>query len=147
MPQDTSLVEDADRAPKPRPSFQVQDLGDLLLATGLVLAAAGLVAVLPMGSLARALLVLPIVLVAPGYLLLQLAVEPDTEPRSRGRQLLFSLGLSPAVVGLAALFTVLTPVGFQSWAIVATVTATCVLLAAGAAYRRWVGSQAADSEA
>lgn len=141
------MVEDSDRGPQARSDLHARQLGDLLLATGLVLAAAVLVAVLPMGSLVRGLLVLPIVLVAPGYLLLQLAVEPDSRRHPRGRQLLFSLGLSPAVVGLAALFTVLTPVGFQPWAIVATVTTTCVLLAAGAAYRRWAGSQAADSEA
>jgi uncharacterized membrane protein len=49
---------------------------------------------------------------------------------------LATIGLSPAVVGLAALATALVPGGFRPANIIASVTFTCLGLAAIAVWRR-----------
>lgn len=102
---------------------------DLLLAAALALAAGAAALMLPDGSTLRLALVLPILLLAPGYLLLQALIVPARSMTDRGRHLLLSLGVSPAVLGLLALSTAIVPGGFTPGAIVLVVTVGCVLLA------------------
>lgn len=108
---------------------------DLLVAGGLALVA-GLAAVgLPDGSTLRMVVVLPILLLVPGYLLLQALIVPARSPATRGRHALLSLGVSPAVLGLLALATAIVPGGFTPGVILVVVTVGCLALA-GLGYRR-----------
>jgi uncharacterized membrane protein len=110
---------------------------DILVVVGLALASAAAAAVSPAASTARVVLAGPSVLLAPGYLLLQALLVPTRSRRVRGRHLLFSLGLSPALVGLLALSTAIVPGGFKRAVIAAVVTVGCVAFAGVGLWRRW----------
>jgi uncharacterized membrane protein len=117
--------------PRREPRFVL----DLLAAALAVLLGVLAVAALPPGSPVRFLLALPTLLVAPGYLLLQVLF---VERPARGRRwhALAALGISPALVGLASLAPALVPGGFQPAALVASLSGLCFLLAGLAWMRR-----------
>lgn len=81
---------------------------DLLAATLLATLAPWLLMRLEAGSFLRIVLA-GMAIFAPGYLLMQ-AIEPLR--RNPWRHAAFAVGLGPALVGLAALSTVLMPGGF-----------------------------------
>lgn len=110
--------------------------GDLLAGAALALGAALAYASLPDGSILRVALVAPVLLVVPGYLLLQAVVVPRTTGRARLVHALAALGISPAVVGLLALSTALVPGGFRPASMVTAVTGACLVLAVVASRRR-----------
>lgn len=116
---------------------------DVLVASGLLLVGA-FATTLPVGPL-RLVLVLPVLLFAPGFLLLQAFVVPA----ARGTKLLWqglaSLGLSPALVGLLALSTAIVQGGFKLGAILALVTLGGLGLAGTAIARRRAAARAAVS--
>lgn len=122
------------------PRFRQEGLhgGNADLAWGAILALAAAVgfAILPPGSLLRLAVALPVLLSVPGYLLIQAAIVPPPPGRRRMAQVLLSLAVSPAVVGLLALSTALVRGGFRPAAIVLVVTVGCLLLAAVARHRR-----------
>lgn len=109
---------------------------DLVVAVLLVLLAASVAWVRPEGDTLRLVVAAPIVLVVPGYLVLQAAFVPARPARQRAIHALFAVGLSPIVLGLLALTTALVPSGFQTGPIVAAVTVACLALAGVAGYRR-----------
>lgn len=113
---------------------------DVLVAMVAIGAAAAVAFMLPDGSTVRWALALPIVLIAPGYLLLQAIFVPAQTVASRLIHALVSLGVSPAIVGLAALST--APFGaFREGVIVAVVTGTCLVFGMIALVRRgYVGA-------
>jgi uncharacterized membrane protein len=88
------------------------------------------------GDLARVVLTLPVLLWAPGYLLMQAMLVPARDARRRAVHAVAAVGVSPAVVGLLALATAILPGGFRPAVIVSVVTLACVALAATAYYRR-----------
>lgn len=134
MSSDRLDAADASQAGADTPTLKAS--ADLIVAGALALVA-GLAAVgLPDGSTLRLAIVLPIVLLAPGYLLLQALIVPARSAASRGRHLLLSLGVSPAVLGLLALSTAIVPGGFTPGAILLVVTVGCVVLAAVGVHRR-----------
>lgn len=110
---------------------------DVLAGAGLALVALVGAIAIPSGSTVRLAIVLPILLVVPGYLLLQALLVPARPAAERGRHLLVSVGLSPAVLGLLALSTAIVPGGFTRGSILAIVTAGCLVFAGVALRRRW----------
>lgn len=116
----------------PRPRLRWLDVAGAAL---LVLAAAFVVSSDITGPL-RLAATLPVLLFAPGYLLLQAVVVPPARGASLLRQALACLGISPAVVGLLALATAIVAGGFTAGAIVATVTVGSLAFAAIALQRR-----------
>lgn len=113
------------------------DLLDLGLPCALA-AAASLATWLPSdpwGPL-RMGLALAVLFFVPGHLLLAAATRVPTRAGQRPARALVALGVSPALVGVLALATSLTPWGFRPASIVAVVTAACFVLAGVAAYRR-----------
>ena len=108
---------------------------DLLGAALLVVVAAFAVSSDFAGPL-RLALTLPLLLFAPGFLLLQAVVVPPASGASLARQALASMGISPAVVGLFALATAIVAGGFTEGAIVGTVTVGSLLFAVIALQRR-----------
>jgi uncharacterized membrane protein len=90
----------------------------------------------PARSPIRLLVTLPILLVAPGYLLLQTIAPGPASAGARSLQILLSLGLSPPLVGLLALATAVLPGGFRAGTIVMIVTTVCLMLLIAAAHRR-----------
>ncbi len=108
------------------------DLVVALLATIWVVAAA----FLPAGSYLRAGLTLPVLLVVPGYLLIQAVATPARTPESPGMDVLVALGVSPVVVALAALVTSLAPGGFTALPILVAVAVTGFALGSVAIWRR-----------
>jgi uncharacterized membrane protein len=129
-----TAVPPADAPPQRKPA-RVGRVLDLAAASGLAVLAALLSGSLPGGSLLRAAVTLPILLVVPGYLLVEASVG-SSRPGQRGLHALIGLGVSPPLVGLLALLTVLLPSGFSASAIVATVTVACLALAGVAMWRR-----------
>lgn len=127
-------------APSRRPSRRgvAGDVVDLAVAVGLVLVAVLVAASRPEGDAVRLAVAAPVVLVVPGYLLLQAALVPARSAKMRVVHAAAAIGLSPVVLGLAALATALVPGGFQTGPIVAVVTVFCLALAALAGYRRAV---------
>lgn len=108
---------------------------DVVVAMVAVGAAATVAFMLPDGSTVRWALALPIVLLAPGYLLLQAIFVPAQSVASRLIHALVSLGVSPAIVGLLALST--APFGaFREGPIVTVVTGSCLVLGLIALIRR-----------
>jgi uncharacterized membrane protein len=116
---------------------------DLLAAAALAIAAYVATA-LPGGSPARLALAAAIVFVLPGYLLLEAAVPTLGSASRRGLRAVAALGVSPAVVGLAALSTALVQGGFRPANIVLVVTLLCLLLAGAALVRRATAGRAAE---
>ncbi len=115
-----------------------EDRGSWDLGLSVALAVAGTLGALwlPAGDTVRLLLALPVVLLVPGYLLLQALMVPTSQGFPRWLEVLFSIALSPAIVGLVALATWVIPGGFQPRVIIGTVTGACFLLAAVALQRR-----------
>lgn len=111
-------------------------LGDVLVAAAVGLAAPLAFALHPDGSLFRALAVLPGLLLAPGYLLLQTVVVPRAPAGERARHAALALGVSFPVLGLAVLGAALSPWGMRPVPIVVAVTAANLGLAGWAASRR-----------
>jgi uncharacterized membrane protein len=116
---------------------------DILLATAAALLAAAAVLYLPAGGPLRLAIVIPVLLLVPGFLLIEAAVGRAASPGRRALRLAVALGASPAVVGLLALSTAIVPGGFRSGVIVAVVTVGCLLMGGLAIYRRSVRPQAA----
>lgn len=123
------------RPPRPQRGQRTWPKLDIAIATSLGVAATAAAVSLPPGSL-RMLLALPMVLFVPGYLLLQAFVVPAAEGRARLWQVLASIGISPAVLGLMALSTSIVEGGFRLGAILAMTTLGCLALAATAVMRR-----------
>lgn len=121
--------------PQRKPATRAGRVLDLAAAATLATLAALLVSSLPDGSLLRAAVTLPILLLVPGYLLIEATVT-SVKPGQRAMHALVGLGVSPPLVGLLALATVLLPGGFSGAAIVGTVTFACLGLAALAMWRR-----------
>lgn len=117
------------------------------LVAGAILALVGALGArfLPDGDGARVALAAPVLLVVPGYLLIQTFVIRTETGHPRWFHVFFGIGLSPAVVGLLALATTVIPNGFQPAMIVAFVTVGCLLLAVVARMRRF-HAIAADQE-
>lgn len=109
---------------------------DLVFALLLIVAGGLAVGYLPEASPARIALASVVLLVIPGFLLIQAFTVPAAPARRRVLHGLLGLGVSPAVVTLAALSTALFDNGFKPASIVAAVTAVCVALAAVAFFRR-----------
>ncbi len=108
---------------------------DVVVVGALAVLAAIVAFTLPAGDPTRFALTLPVLLVAPGYLLIQ-AFIPAATTQARLVHGLLSIGVSPAVVGLLALSTALIPGGFSATSIIAVVTLWCLLMAAVAVLRR-----------
>jgi hypothetical protein len=108
---------------------------DVAIAAALALMAALAAGNLPVGAL-RYLLTVPMLVLVPGYLLLQAFVVPPARGAARGWQVLASLGLSPAVVGLLALTTAIVQGGFRLPIILILVTLASLGLGAVALARR-----------
>ncbi len=109
---------------------------DLAASAGLLTLTLIVALALPEGSVARAAIAMPVLLVVPGYLLLQALFVPAGRTRTRLVHALIALGVSPALIGLLALSTVMVPGGFTAGAIFTMVTLTSLLLAAIALVRR-----------
>lgn len=118
------------------------------LAVAVVLSVLALVAALQLEprSLSRMVLVAPLIFVVPGYLLIQAVIGPSSRLVRRPVHAAFSLGVTPAVLGLLGLGTTLLPGGFQSHNILFTVTIFCVVCGAVAVWRRGL-AQPEDSGA
>ena len=114
----------------PTPTWRAH--ADVAVAAALILVAAG-ARILPAGA-TRLMLTLPVLLVVPGYLLLQALRSHVADHRLQ--DLLIGIGLSLPVVGLAALLTSMAPNGFTPTAIVTVTTLVCVGLAVTAVLRR-----------
>lgn len=148
-------VSSRDRSDEPDPTARGQPAegrvrwkrsADVVVAAGLMLVAALAAAVLPDGSMLRLAVALPILGIAPGYLLLQALIVPARSWTARGRHALLALGLSPAVLGLLALSTAIVPGGFRPVPIAATVTVGCLAFAGVALRRRWSQARAIAGE-
>ena len=134
---------DAAASPASRP---LKASVDVLVAAGAMLAAIATALILPGGSTLRLAVVLPVLMVAPGYLLLQALLVPTRSATARVRHALLSLGVSPAVLGLLALSTAIVPGGFTEGAILAVVTLGCLVLAGVSVHRRRVEAQVIAGE-
>lgn len=109
---------------------------DILVMSLLMVFAALAAFALPEGSVLRWAFTLPVILVAPGYLLLQAIFVPAQPTSSRLVHGLLSLGISPALLGLLALSTALIPGGFKPGIIVAVVAVGSLVLAGVGLFRR-----------
>lgn len=109
---------------------------DLLVGAALVLVAATLAFLMPLGHPVRFAITLLVLTTVPGYLLIQAVLRPAQLRTSRAIHVALGVGLSPAVVGLLALLTVLFPGGFLPFTIIATVTVACLVMVAVAFRRR-----------
>lgn len=109
---------------------------DIAAALLLALLGAVAVAVFPDGRPMRLILVAPVLLFAPGYLLLQAVLVPKRPPLTRVLHGVLSMGISLALVGLVALSAALVRGAFKPAVIVVLVTLTCIALAATGTYRR-----------
>lgn len=98
--------------------------------------AAAIALTLPAGSTLRAALTLPVLLVAPGYLLLQSILVPAWPPSRRWLHAVLGLGISPPLLGLMALSTIVLPGIFTPNTIIAAVTLGCLALGTLAVFRR-----------
>lgn len=106
------------RPPRPKRAGAGWPKADVAVALALGAVSVG-AAVSMEAGLARTLLALPMLLFVPGYLLLQAFVVPAATGPGRGWQVLASLGISPAVVGLLSLMTSIVDGGFRLGAILA----------------------------
>jgi uncharacterized membrane protein len=125
----------AGRPPRPARGAHAWPKLDVVGASALVLLAFVAATSLPAGTL-RLLLVLPMLLFAPGYLLLQAFVVPAAPPAARAWQALASLGISPAVLGLLALATSIVQGGFREDAILGLTVLGSLAFATAALVRR-----------
>lgn len=126
---------DATRGPRPRLMQDLRSSPDLAAAAGLAVVAALAAAAMPQGSVLRLLVTLPVLLVVPGYLLLQALLVPARRPQRRIAHAALAVGISPPLVGLLALSTDLFG-SFRPVTIVATITIACVAFAIVALVRR-----------
>lgn len=111
---------------------------DVVIAGVLAVLAAAAAFALPDGNAGRMIFTLSVLLVVPGYLLIQAVVGRARTIPKRMIHLLLSLGLSPAIVGLLALATAIIPGGFQPPWIIALITLWCVAMTGLALWRRKV---------
>ena len=109
---------------------------DLLACAALVALGCLAAAALPSGSGLRLALAVPVLLFAPGYLLVEAAAGPAMQASARAMRAVLAIGLSPALVGLVALATAGLPGGFRTGSIVLLVAVVCLALAAAALWRR-----------
>ena len=109
--------------------------GVLVLAAALALGAAVAARTMPDASPLRLALTLPALFLVPGYLALQCLFVPERPARARLLHAAVAVGVSPAIVALAALATAVVPEGFRPASIVVMVTAASLGLA-GVAYGR-----------
>lgn len=113
--------------------FHYVDLAACLVAVAL---SAWAYTALPGRDPLRILLVAPMLLFVPGYLLIE-AFRSSREPLGRrGTIAAVAPGLSIAFVALLSLATAFFPSGFMPNAIVAMTTLVCIALVANASYRR-----------
>lgn len=108
------------------------NLWDLAACGALALAAAACAVALPAGSPLRFTLAIPALLFVPGYALL----EACTGLGRRASHALVAIGLSPALVALAALATAVFPGGFRPIPIVAVTTVMSLAFTLAACVRR-----------
>ncbi len=116
---------------------------DVVLAMVAIVAAAAAAFLIPDGTIVRWALAIPVLLVVPGYLLLQAILVPAKPVSSRGVHALLSLGISPPLVGLLALTTALFG-AFHAGPIIAVVTGACLLLGVTALLRRGSAGRSSD---
>jgi len=109
---------------------------DLVSCAALVAVGCLAAAALPAGSALRLALALPVLLFAPGYLLVEAAAGPARQASSRAMRGLLAIGVSPALVGLVALATAGLPGGFRAGSIVLLLAVVCAALAGAALWRR-----------
>jgi uncharacterized membrane protein len=134
-------LDDAARADWP---YAVKSSPDVLLGGVLALVGAWAFLILPAGSTVRIALVAPVLVLVPGYLLIQTLIVPASPPGRRAVHAVVAIGASPALVALAALATAIVPGGFRPGPIVAVVTLMTLGLAAAALYRRAAHAATAD---
>jgi uncharacterized membrane protein len=120
---------------KPGRGLHLKGQTDIAVAAGLAVVAAIVAFSLPAGNLLRAALALPILLLVPGYLLIEASVS-SVKAGQRGLHALVAIGVSPPLVGLLALATAIVPGGFHTSSIILTVTVACLALGFVAAWRR-----------
>ena len=129
----TTVADPNNRHGGDRLVFHYADLAACLLAVAL---SAWAYSSLPGRDPLRLLLVAPMLLFVPGYLLIE-AFRSSREPLGRrGTIAAVAPGLSIAFVALLALGTAFFPSGFTPNAIVAMTTLVCIALIAAASYRR-----------
>jgi uncharacterized membrane protein len=108
---------------------------DILAAAALALVGA-LATNLPGGSTLRIVLVAPVLLLVPGYLLLQALVVPAAPWSRRGLHAAASIGISPAMCAVAGLLLSFFDGAFKAGPIIAVVTVLCFVLAGVGVFRR-----------
>lgn len=114
------------------------------------LAVVALVAALSLEArgMLRVVLVAPLVLAVPGYLLIQAVMGPGSQLRRRPVHAVFGLGVTPAVLGLLGLLAALfLPGGFVPVTVMVTVTVFCVICAGVAATRRVLAARSPSAAA
>lgn len=115
---------------------------DIVAAVAAVVLAALLAFTLPPGSWPRLVLAGAVAFFAPGYLVLEAAgLVRRPLPPSPWVRAAMAVGLSPAVVAIAALATAVVPGGFKPAPIMAAVTFLSLGLAAVALTRRQRAAQ------
>lgn len=141
MPGSPATRTEGERAAA-RPGASRPNGMDLVLGSAIAIAA-GLAAIYhPDRLVLRGVLTVPALLVVPGYLLLQAILPSIDAAPTRTQQGVLALGISPALVGLVALSTAVTPWGFHRTPIILGVMLTSLGLAGTVLYRRvfWVSS-------
>lgn len=118
-----------------------------MVAAGLAIIAALVASVTPAGNPLRLFVTLPIILVVPGYLLIQVFMVPARSTAARCVHALLGVGVSPALLGLLAMSTALLPGGFRPYTIILAVTLACLVMAGVAAARRSFGASLPASSA
>lgn len=131
-----SKMKDAWQRPREGLGSRLRASADIIGAASLAVLAALVAFVVPDGAAFRVYVTLAILLTVPGYLLIQTGVVPTRRHRTRAKHLLLGVGVSPVVVGLAALSTAAVDGGFKPAPIVVMVTVVCVSLALIAFIRR-----------
>ena len=110
---------------------------DLIFVVACSLALTGVILALPFAREARVALGLPFILFFPGYALIA-SLYPREGDLDASERIALSLGLSIAIVPLIGLALNYSPWGIRLYPIVAFVTLFIVLMAVGAAVRRWL---------
>ena len=109
---------------------------DLAACAALALLGALAVALLAPRNPLRAALAMPVLFLVPGYLLLQIVFGRQAGWGGRASQAVLAVGVSPPVVGVLSLLTLVLPGGMRPAAIVWIVTIGCLALCGAAFLRR-----------
>lgn len=117
---------------------------DIVAAMVALVAVAAIAFMIPQGSTVRWALALPVLLIAPGYLLLQAIFTPAQPASTRLVHALVSLGISPALVGLLALSTALFG-AFREGPIIVVVTGACLVIGVIGLVRRGFGAPSPEA--